>query len=535
MQNIYVQKIIDKCEPGTEFIGEYTNAKARITLRCSKGHERTTTANSVISKNGNIRCKECLGRAFNGKKSDELVEQELLEHGFTKIGKYLGALTPIEVQNNACGHIYLDVPSKITRGRSKICNICFSSKRTSSNIINEIEELGLELVDTYVNMKTNINVLNKVCRHTYEINPGHLLYDKIGAICKVCSGSNSIKNRFINLISSNSLELLEDYTTTATSILARNTLCNHEYYIIPNNLVNQDSGLICRICNPGTSISKAERTIVDYINSIYDGWIETSDRSILEGQELDIVLPDLGIAIEYNGNRWHSEDFKDKTYHIDKTNLVEAFGYQLIHINETEWMTKADIVKSRLKSLLNKNNRIHARKTVLKEIHWPAQFLEQNHIQGAGSVSKHNYGLFSENELVAVMTFSKPRFNYNYEYELIRYCSKLNYTVTGGASKLLKHFTNTVLPKSIVSYSDKRWSTGKLYKTLGFSFKHTSAPNYRYYKYKTSLSRYQCQKHLLPALVPEFYDPKLSESQIMRNAGYYKVYDCGSDVWVLTQ
>ena len=54
------------------------------------------------------------------------------------------------------------------------------------------------------------------------------------------------------------------------------------------------------------------------------------------------------------------------------------------------------------------------------------------------------------------MTFGKPRFNKNYEWELIRYSSLLNQRVLGGASKLLKRFINDHKPKNIISFPEFR-------------------------------------------------------------------------------
>ena len=208
-------------------------------------------------------------------------------------------------------------------------------------------------------------------------------------------------------------------------------------------------------------------------------------------------------------------------------------GFRLIHINEDEWQTKQAIVKSRIESLLGASLVIGARKCSVRKINFPGEFLEANHIQGAGAPTNYNYGLFLQDELVAVMTFGKPRFSTLCEYELIRYCSLTGVTIAGGASKLLKAFIQDYPNRSILSYSDKRWSVGNLYKSLGFQLDHTSSPGYAYYKNSIKLSRFQCQKHKLEALFPEYYDPALTEGQIMELAGYSRMYDCGTDVWVL--
>ena len=107
------------------------------------------------------------------------------------------------------------------------------------------------------------------------------------------------------------------------------------------------------------------------------------------------------------GDYWHSDIYRDKDYHLIKTNLVEKQGYQLIHIFEHEWINKQEIIKSKLKSLLNiDQTRIYARKCIIKEISAKEKntFLNQFHIQGEDK-SKIKLGLFYQYELVAVMTF----------------------------------------------------------------------------------------------------------------------------------
>ena len=99
-------------------------------------------------------------------------------------------------------------------------------------------------------------------------------------------------------------------------------------------------------------------------------------------------------------------------------------------------------------------------------------------------------GLFYENELVAVMTFGKPRFNKNYEYELIRYATKSGYQVLGGAGKLLKYFERNYNPKNIITYADRSYSQGNMYKQIGFKYYSQTTPNYNWVKGSFIISRY---------------------------------------------
>jgi hypothetical protein len=137
---------------------------------------------------------------------------------------------------------------------------------------------------------------------------------------------------------------------------------------------------------------------------------------------------------------------------------VKNNGYKLIHIFEHEWVNRQEIIKAKLKSLFGvEQESIYARKCIIKEISNKEknEFLNKYHIQGEDK-STVKLGLFFSDELVAVMTFGKPRFNKNYEYELIRYATSKH--VICGASKLLKYFERVYKPKSIITYADRRFS-----------------------------------------------------------------------------
>jgi len=131
------------------------------------------------------------------------------------------------------------------------------------------------------------------------------------------------------------------------------------------------------------------------------------------------------------------------------------------------------------------------------------------------------------------MTFGKPRFNKKYDFELIRFASKLGYQVIGGCSKLLKYFLNMNPDVSIISYADKRYSKGNVYKCLNFECKGVSDANYIWVNKNCHYSRYQCQKHKLKQILGDKFNPLLSESENMMANGYNKIYDCGNMIFIL--
>ena len=292
----------------------------------------------------------------------------------------------------------------------------------------------------------------------------------------------------------------------------------------------------CPHCFPkieGTSI--LEKQISDFIlQSINPLDVILNTRSIIYPQELDIYIPEKKIAIEFDGLYWHSEEEKpDKNYHLNKTLSCEKQGIHLIHIFENEWLTKQEIVKSRLKNLLGIYDKtIYARKCQIKEVDSKTskEFQEENHIQGAVN-SKVNLGLYYQDELISLMTFGKCRFDKHHEWELLRFCNKLGYHIPGAASKLLKHFEKTYKPTSLVSYADRRWSQGKVYEKLGFIFSHASAPNYWYIdQFNILESRVKYQKHKLKKLLENF-DENKTEVENMKANGYNRIFDCGNLVY----
>jgi hypothetical protein len=284
--------------------------------------------------------------------------------------------------------------------------------------------------------------------------------------------------------------------------------------------------------------SKAEDEIETFLKSQNENLeIERNRKKIISPLELDLWIPSKNVAIEFNGIYWHSLG-DNRTYHLNKTKECEKKGIHLIHIFEDDYNLRREIVLSRLASILFKNDaKIYARKCEVKEIESKekGKFLNENHIQG-NDKSSVKLGLFYENELVSVMTFGKARFNKNYEWELLRFCSKLGHVVIGGAGKLLKYFEKVYLPKSLISYADRCWSQScgeTVYDKLGFKLNSISSPNYWYVVDRVRQSRIKFQKHKLTEILPNF-DPNLTEWQNMEAEGYTRIWDCGNLVFVKT-
>lgn len=293
----------------------------------------------------------------------------------------------------------------------------------------------------------------------------------------------------------------------------------------------------CMNCHPliNQGFSREEKRFVDFLKIECCQEVIENNSDLIKPFEIDAVIENKNLCFEFDGLFWHSEKRlnKGKFYHLSKTEKVEKLGYQLIHIFEDEWVYKMDIVKSRIKNLLGIYERIiYARKCEIRIVDKKDSviFQDNNHLQGSIG-SKISLGLYLENELVSLMTFGKPRFNKKYEWELLRFCNKLNYHVIGGASKLLSHFERNYNPKSLISYADRRWSKGNLYEKLGFKFINYSDPSYFYTKAQKRYSRIMFQKHKLRDKLYNF-DSSKTEKENMKNNGYDIIWDCGNMVFV---
>ncbi len=259
-----------------------------------------------------------------------------------------------------------------------------------------------------------------------------------------------------------------------------------------------------------------------------------NDRNAIKPKEIDLYLPEYNFAIEFNGTYYHSElNGKDSNYHKDKYISCDEKNIKLIQIFEHEWndIYKQEIIKSIIKYNLNIIDRkIFARKCNIVKLNNDQiiDFLNSNHIQGYIN-SSINYGLLYNNELVYCITFGNSRYNKNYEYEILRSCSKINTNIIGGFEKLIKYFIKNNNPESIITYVDCRYFNGKYYKNSNmFIYDGMTKANYYYTNDYVNLeSRIKFQKHKLNSLLDNF-DSNLTEWENMQLNNYDRIWDSGN-------
>lgn len=294
----------------------------------------------------------------------------------------------------------------------------------------------------------------------------------------------------------------------------------------------------CYVCEPLVYSKEYE------ISQYFDKSV-TNIKSVLKYKrlQLDCYMQEIKLAVEYDGLIWHSYGkhnssllnnymHEDRFEHLKKTELCEDIDIKLFRVWSNEW--ENDITRniwiSKFRHEQGKSIKIFARKTKIVSVDSKTakEFLEFNHLQGS-CISAYNYGLEYNGELVMLMTIGKSRFDKKYDYELLRMCSKIDTSVIGGAMKLLSHVKKHHSGR-MISYANRRWSSGNVYSKMGFNLVKKTSPGYYYTDNINVYSRQKFQKHKLEHILPTF-DETLTEKDNMFNNGYRRIWDCGNLVF----
>ena len=511
----------DKYDYSKTFI---TSMVKNTTITCPiHGDFETRAANHLLG----VGCSECSG---NKKLTTEsFIKKAHLVHGdrydYSKVN-YVGAKTKVVIICKEHGEFEQEPTNHLMgSGCIKCAGIC------KSNTVDFITRAKLVHGDKYDYSKVNYSTTNEkvsiVCSTHGEFKQtpyGHLS----GLGCKKCgykitADSTKISlSEFIEravLVHNNTYDYsLVRYDTTKDKIKIR---CN-KHGVFEQECDSHLQGHGCPTC--GSQMSKGENEICELLESLNIPY-HRRDRSLIKPLELDIVIPEHNLAIEFNGLIWHSELYgKDKTYHINKTKLCNDAGFRLVHIWEDDWRDRKDIEIAFLKSILGKSDtkRVYARQCDVQFVeNVDAKiFLEKNHIQGHVPFSKA-VGLYHHNELVALTTFTKR----NEDYELTRHVTSCN--VIGSLGKAVKFFG-----EDVYTFCDNARFTGESYIKAGFIKFDEIVPDYKYLVNNTREHKFLWRREAIRRKRPDVYSAGLSEREMMLKAEYPRIWDCGKTRYV---
>lgn len=186
---------------------------------------------------------------------------------------------------------------------------------------------------------------------------------------------------------------------------------------------------------------------------------------------------------------------------------------------------------------------MYARKTdcVVIERTTAEKFCDKFHLQGSCRGTKLAVGLRDKESgsIVGVMTFGKPRYNKNYQHELLRLC--FSREVVGGSEKLWKFAMEHLGGGSVISYCDLSKFDGAVYSRLGFTRKRKAPPTKHWYN---PVTNYRVTDNLLrqrgfdQLVGNKLGRPKgkgTSNEVLMRNHGFSEILDQGQAVFILNE
>jgi len=478
-------KEIAKQRGDTILSNQYIDAHTPLLIKCNNPTHKpylslwTTYNRNNVRSNGFIDKTQCRKCAYeNIKKNFTFVKSKIEEQNYTVLDKSnirIDSKHGIRVQCPEKHDPYITTWNRWSNGNERCPQCANNALKTTEDIKNILSVYGLTVSDDYI-YTGNKNPIKATCRHghtTWKLLQGFIRYG-----CSECS-SNGKSNAELWLC-----EYFKKY----------NPLHRHKV-LIPNHF-------------------------------------KTNNNRYLE---LDIFFPNEKIAIEYCGLYWHGSkrieslyynDLEELNYQLNKNKyrhqykklVCNSLGIMLFTIFEDEYLTKKDLVVSRIENKLGFATKVYARECDVTFIDKQTanDFLNSYHLQNSSTSYDFGVGLFYKNQMIAVMTYSKPLPKNNVHpdnLELKRYCCLPNTQILGGSAKMFKFSLNEMRKRgipSIITYCDLRWGNGNVYKSLGFKLiKEMTKPS----------------PHIIKGMCR-------SRSHNIENQNL--IYDCGHQKWLFT-
>lgn len=529
----------------------YTNQLSELTIECPKHGIGKTNYKSFKLYSGCYTCGNEL-RVKNRKIPIETVKNKIIDMGYVPLfDTYVNSHSKFEILCPKHGKFLSTWDMLMIDVGCKKCGYETLGEKTRTSI-EEIKDMankiGCELLST--EYKAYDQLLTFKCHIHGEFSKGLPAISQ-GQGCKYCgylkTGEKVRKSP--DVFYKEFKEIHPEYELASVYIKGSEKVSvkcpKHGIFkSLPTDLLQRHG---CPSC------ANLESEPQNEIQSFIQQYMETdkNTRKIITPYEIDIFIPSINLGIEYCGLKWHNyEGLKErnkkinieptpkesrelKNYHVKKMKMCNDKNVRLITIFEDEWLKRENQVKNFLLSVINKNKtKIFARKTDIKEV--PKKeakiFLKDNHIQGSCPF-KVAYGLYFKNELIAIMTGSHHHRQGNKGVLLLsRLAFKGGVSIAGGASKLftlLKQYAKDNGYLKITSWSDNRWSEGKVYGKLGFILKKN---NIRDYSYTRGQNRYSKQSMSKRALIKKGGIGN-NEEKMAKSLGFIRIWDCGKKTW----
>lgn len=380
------------------------------------------------------------------------------------------------------------------------------SKQEKQEIQDKRKQTCLEKYGVEYSSQSNIikDKIIKTCNDRYGVNfpaqsPNAIINHKISRYKRFTT--NLVKRQNVQLLTSK-----DELINTNNDLTFKCLSCGYQWTDEQHMCVQQ---VRCPECI-SHNLSLVESMIFDYIKSIYPGQVDRHNRKILQGKELDIYIPDLKLAFEYNGSLYHSTNSNytktrniDSNYHLSKTINCQKHNIRLIHIFDYQWYNKQDQIKKFIKRQICDLQYIETKDLKVKTISKfeAKQFLDKYYIDDFNRDYNKQFGIYYSDTLISVITFDV---NDN-QTVLQNYCKD---DIHDFDDQILLDIIKDNKFNSVITSIDLQHFTRNTFSQLGFKFQYQIQP----LCHKTNGSK--------------LYDNKYPEYAL-------DVYDCGYLIYKL--
>lgn len=370
-------------------------------------------------------------------------------------------------------HVWKTTVAERTRTvKSTHCPFCSKQKRIADkvqpNLLPDGENIPVELKKMYSSSNEGTYTLasKQKCLwecplgHTWEASP---FYMRKNLSCAQCSTvKNSLSHTHPHLISEWADDKKTPEQVSYGSAYQATWKCfeGHTWTAAVYSRTLSESG--CPTCF--SFVSKAEDELYDFLKTLTPEQIIRHNRNIIYPYELDIYIPHLNLAVEFNGLYWHSEEQgKNETYHISKYLTCKKQNIELIQIWEDDWKFKLPIIQRLLEEKI-KPTQVPVQDLQVKPISETdsEQFIVENQLQIFDKRANLHLGIFSHNKIEAVITFKKTD---SKSLTILQYAgSQFTETYFNIFLDHVKSFNY----KQILVFTDNCFNQNFLYKNAGF-------------------------------------------------------------------
>ena len=461
---------------------------------------------------------------------------------FTEYEDYKGSKSNLSCKCGTCEKQFISTYSKLRAGKG--CPSCGLKRATFKRRISEtkFDQIKSMLLSEQIVVMTEykdyesssvpLTCFCLICKKEFFPLYGNL---QQGHRCPGCADrklriSESEYERKVQAVEEQQkIRILTPYSEYTSVARKSDSLCLVCNLKIQPFFYSLFSGIGCGECWKRNGTSKQEDEVFQFITSEFpELLIERHNRSVLSGYEIDILLPQKKVGVEYHGLYWHSVEHQQKDKHQEKYNRSSAAGVKLIQVFSDEWENKRKIVESLIiHALGGTKNKISARKCNLVRMTKENEerfkhFFNETHISGWTRCFSA-FGLEFDGNIVEAISFRRPFVKkYGKVLEIARSCIKLGTCISGGFSRLLKFARQNLPQLPILSYSDLRFGDGDVYLKNGFELIGRTAPDYFYTDGKKKYNRFHFR-----AIEGR------TEKQVAEASGVFPVYGAGHKIYLL--